>query len=153
LDRRQKAREVHRSLFRTIGRGTATLTRTVLPQANAYAMIRRRAAAAGIETKMLIVGAVEVQDGGAGPGRIRLNKVSDYSADSLHPFIAGNLAPGATATPALKSFPAPRIRFLMAVSAISRFFRYLFTHLCHRLMSDHPETRSRNAALARISRL
>src|SRR5436305_13787848 len=47
--------------------------------------------------KMLIVGAVEVQDGGAGPGRIRLNKVSDYSADSLHPFIAGNLAPGATA--------------------------------------------------------
>ncbi len=30
-------------LFRTIGRGTGTLTRTVLPQANAYAMIRRRA--------------------------------------------------------------------------------------------------------------
>jgi hypothetical protein len=43
--------------------------------------------------KMLIVGAVEVQDGGAGPGRIRLNQVSDYSTDSLHPFIAGNLAP------------------------------------------------------------
>jgi integrase/recombinase XerC len=39
-------------LFRTIGRGTAKLTRTVLPQANAYAMIRRRAAAAGIETKL-----------------------------------------------------------------------------------------------------
>jgi site-specific recombinase XerC len=39
-------------LFRTIGRGTGTLTRTVLPQANAYAMIRRRAAAAGIETKL-----------------------------------------------------------------------------------------------------
>src|SRR6267378_5300763 len=47
--------------------------------------------------KMLIVGAVEVQDGEAGPGRIRLNKVSDYSADSLHPFIADNLAPSATA--------------------------------------------------------
>jgi integrase/recombinase XerC len=29
-------------LFRTIGRGTGKLTRTVLPQANAYAMIRRR---------------------------------------------------------------------------------------------------------------
>jgi site-specific recombinase XerC len=28
-------------LFRTIGRGTGVLTRTVLPQANAYAMIRR----------------------------------------------------------------------------------------------------------------
>src|SRR5882672_11354054 len=39
-------------LFRTIGRGTGKLTRTVLPQANAYAMIRRRAAAAGIETKL-----------------------------------------------------------------------------------------------------
>ena len=38
-------------LFRTIGRGTGQLTRTALPQANAYAMIRRRAAAAGIETK------------------------------------------------------------------------------------------------------
>lgn len=32
-----------RPLFRTIGRGTTKLTRTVLPQANAYAMIRRRA--------------------------------------------------------------------------------------------------------------
>ncbi len=39
-------------LFRTIGRGTGKLTRTVLPQANACAMIRRRAAAAGIETKL-----------------------------------------------------------------------------------------------------
>src|ERR1700737_1658667 len=39
-------------LFRTIGRGTGKLSRTVLPQANAYAMIRRRAAAAGIETKL-----------------------------------------------------------------------------------------------------
>jgi len=39
-------------LFRTIGRGTGWLTRTPLPQANAYAMVRRRAAAAGIETKI-----------------------------------------------------------------------------------------------------
>jgi integrase len=39
-------------LFRTIGRGTGKLTRTVLPQANAYAMIRRRAAAAAIETRL-----------------------------------------------------------------------------------------------------
>jgi site-specific recombinase XerD len=38
-------------LFRTIGRGTGQLTRTSLPQANAHAMIRRRAAAAGIATK------------------------------------------------------------------------------------------------------
>jgi integrase len=39
-------------LFRTIGRGTGKLTRTGLPQANAYAMIGRRAAAAGIATKL-----------------------------------------------------------------------------------------------------
>jgi integrase/recombinase XerC len=40
------------TLFRTIGRGTDELTATPLPQANAYSMIRRRAAAAGIETKI-----------------------------------------------------------------------------------------------------
>jgi integrase/recombinase XerC len=39
-------------LFRTIGRNTRLLTRTHLPQANAYAMIRRRAAAAGIKTRI-----------------------------------------------------------------------------------------------------
>jgi integrase/recombinase XerC len=40
------------ALFRTIGRGRGGLTTTPLPQANAYAMIRRRAAGAGIETKI-----------------------------------------------------------------------------------------------------
>jgi integrase len=39
-------------LFRTIGPGTGQLTRTALPQANAYAVIRRRGAAAGITTKL-----------------------------------------------------------------------------------------------------
>ena len=39
-------------LFRTIGRGTGKLTRTVLPQANAYAMIGRRVAAAGIASRL-----------------------------------------------------------------------------------------------------
>ena len=39
-------------LFRTMRRGTRELSGTVLPQANAYAMIRRRAAAAGIKTKL-----------------------------------------------------------------------------------------------------
>jgi site-specific recombinase XerD len=39
-------------LFRTIGRGTGQLTRSSLPQANAYQMIRRRAEAAGIKTKI-----------------------------------------------------------------------------------------------------
>jgi integrase/recombinase XerC len=40
------------SLFRTIGRGTDMLTTTPLPQANAYAMIRRRAGGADIATKI-----------------------------------------------------------------------------------------------------
>lgn len=37
-------------LFRTVARGTGRLSRTPLPQANAYQMVRRRAAAAGIDT-------------------------------------------------------------------------------------------------------
>jgi integrase len=40
------------ALFRTIGRTTGQLTRTPLPQANAHAMIRRRASAAGIKTQV-----------------------------------------------------------------------------------------------------
>lgn len=39
-------------LFRTIGRGTSRLTATPLGQADAYAMIGRRAAAVGIATKI-----------------------------------------------------------------------------------------------------
>jgi integrase/recombinase XerC len=39
-------------LFRTIGRGTAQLTRTPLPQANAWEMIERRRTAADIDTKI-----------------------------------------------------------------------------------------------------
>jgi hypothetical protein len=45
---------------------------------------------------MLIVGAVEVEDGGLGPGRIRLSQVPDYSIASLHAFLAVNLGSGAT---------------------------------------------------------
>jgi len=39
-------------LFPTIGRGTDSLTKTPLKQANAYVMVRRRAAAAGIEARV-----------------------------------------------------------------------------------------------------
>jgi len=39
-------------LFRTVGRGTGQLSSTPFPQANAYAMVRRRALAAGIGTKI-----------------------------------------------------------------------------------------------------
>jgi integrase len=44
------AADPKRPLFRTIGRTTGQLTTTPLPQANAHAMIRRRAAGAGIKT-------------------------------------------------------------------------------------------------------
>lgn len=47
--------------------------------------------------KILVVGAVEVEDNSAGPGRIRLDQVPDYSASSLHAFLPANLAPGAIA--------------------------------------------------------
>ena len=39
-------------LFRTIGRGTGRLSRTALPQANAYLMVQRRTLAAGIGTRI-----------------------------------------------------------------------------------------------------
>lgn len=39
-------------LFRTIQRGTGQLSDNALPQANAHAMVRRRALAAGIETRI-----------------------------------------------------------------------------------------------------
>ena len=42
--------DVKGPLFRTIGRGTGQSSSTVLPQANAHAMVRRRALAAGIKT-------------------------------------------------------------------------------------------------------
>lgn len=42
--------DVKGPLFRTIGRGTGQLSPTVLSQANAHAMVRRRALAAGIQT-------------------------------------------------------------------------------------------------------
>jgi KaiC/GvpD/RAD55 family RecA-like ATPase len=43
---------VIRLSFGTIGRRTGAVTRTPLPQANAYAMIRRRAVAAGVATEI-----------------------------------------------------------------------------------------------------
>lgn len=39
-------------LFRTLARGTKQLSRTPLPQPSAYLMVRRRAVAAGIDTKI-----------------------------------------------------------------------------------------------------
>lgn len=52
LDGTGIAAEPKGALFRTIARGTGQLSATPLPQANAYAMVRRRALAAGIATKI-----------------------------------------------------------------------------------------------------
>ena len=43
---------------------------------------------------MLLAGAVEID--GDGPGRIRLGKIENFSAASLHGFVAANVAQGAT---------------------------------------------------------
>ncbi len=44
--------------------------------------------------KLLIAAAVESH--GKGPGRVRLAQIADYSANSLHPFIAANISPATT---------------------------------------------------------
>ncbi len=44
--------------------------------------------------KMAIIGAVETRE--HGPGRIRLAPIADYSATSLHGFLAAEVAPEAT---------------------------------------------------------
>jgi hypothetical protein len=89
--------------------------------------------------KMLIVGAVEVEDGGAGPGRIRLAELSDYSADSLHPFIAHNLAPGTTAkTDGWSAYPgAPSVKHDPMSWA-----RWLPTSSCPGCTASSPTSRS-----------
>ena len=45
--------------------------------------------------KLLVAGAVEIGDGG--PGRIRLARIDDFSASSLHAFLGAAVAQGATA--------------------------------------------------------
>ena len=87
--------------------------------------------------KMLIVGAVEVQDAGAGPGRIRLAEVSDYSANSLHPFVTQNLAPGATAkTDGWSAYPGapgvdhdPHVIGKMAAHIVLPWVHRILSHL------------------------
>src|SRR6266571_255136 len=86
--------------------------------------------------KMLVVGAVEVQDGGAGPGRIRLGQVPDYSADSLHAFLAANLAPGATAkTDGWSGYPgAPGVKHDPHV--IGKMAAHIVLPWVHRIFSN-----------------
>ena len=48
----------------------------------------------GAETKAMVAIAVEVRD--RGPGRIRLQRIDDGSADSLIPFVQASVEPGST---------------------------------------------------------
>jgi hypothetical protein len=86
--------------------------------------------------KMLVVGAVEVQDGGAGPGRIRLSQVADYSAASLHGFLAANLEPGATAkTDGWSGYPGvPGLRHEPHV--IGKMAAHIVLPWVHRIFSN-----------------
>src|SRR4051812_28933567 len=77
--------------------------------------------------KMLVVGAVEVQDGGAGPGRIRLSQVADYSAASLHGFLAANLEPGATAK--TDGWHEPHVIGKMAAHIVLPWVHRIFSNL------------------------
>ena len=87
--------------------------------------------------KILVVGAVEVEDSGAGPGRIRLSQVPDYSASSLHAFLAANLAPGATAkTDGWSGYPGaaglahdPHVVGRMAAHIILPWVHRIFSNL------------------------
>jgi ISXO2-like transposase domain/Transposase zinc-ribbon domain len=86
--------------------------------------------------KMLVVGAVEVQDDGVGPGRIRLQQVPDYSAQSLHAFVAANLARGATAkTDGWSGYPgAPGVRHDPHV--IGKMAAHIVLPWSHRIFSN-----------------
>src|SRR6516162_9074432 len=89
------------------------------------------------QEKVLVVGAVEVVDSGAGPGRIRLRQVHDYSASSLHAFLAANLAPGATAkTDGWSGYPGaaglmhdPHVVGTMAAQIILPWVHRIFSNL------------------------
>ena len=86
--------------------------------------------------KILVVGAVEVADGGAGPGRIRLTEVADYSAHSLHAFLKTNLAPGATAkTDGWSGYPgAPGVNHDPHV--IGKMAAHIVLPWAHRIFSN-----------------
>jgi ISXO2-like transposase domain len=86
--------------------------------------------------KMLVAGAVEGQDGGAGPGRIRLKEVPDYSAQSRHAFVAANPAPGVTAkTDGWSGYPgAPGVRHDPHV--VGRMAAHIVRPWVHRIFSN-----------------
>ena len=84
---------------------------------------------------MLLAGAVEIL--GAGPGRIRLAAIKDFSATSLHGFIATNIAPTTTAkTDGWSAYPGapginhdPRVIGAMATHLVLPWIHRVFSNL------------------------
>jgi transposase-like protein len=85
--------------------------------------------------KMLIAGAIEVNDGK--PGRLRLAALDDYTAASLHAFIKQAIAPGSTArTDGLSSYAGlaevghdPHVVGAMAAHIILPWIHTAFSNL------------------------
>lgn len=85
--------------------------------------------------KILVAGAVEVQE--KGPGRIRLSVIEDFSADSLHRFLRAAVAPGATAkTDGWRGYPGaqgvshePHVIGKMAAHIVLPWVHRVFSNL------------------------
>jgi hypothetical protein len=85
--------------------------------------------------KILIAGAVEVQE--KGPGRIRLSVIKEFSADSLHGFLRAAVAPGATAkTDGWSGYPGapgvshdPQVMGRMAAHIVLPWVHRVFSNL------------------------
>lgn len=103
------------------------------------------------EGKLLFAGAVEVDDEGR-PGRIRLSKIDDHSAESLHDFIKRNIAAGSTAkTDGWSAYPGapdvvhdPHVVGPMAAHVVLPWIHRVFSNLktlalgvYHGLREDH----------------
>ena len=84
---------------------------------------------------LLIAGAVEIK--GRGPGRVRLARIDDFSATSLHRFIDANVAASATARmdgwPAYPGMPAeyhePHVIGPMAAHLVLPWVHRVFSNL------------------------
>ena len=92
--------------------------------------------------KLLIAGAVEVR--GGKPGRIRLTEIKDFSATSLHTFLATNLAEDATAkTDGWAAYPGakdinhePHVVGPMLNAALARRSAHIVLPWIHRVFAN-----------------
>lgn len=93
---------------RNVLTGLVEIDETTIPQRTGRDPVAGRAGRSR-EGRMAVIGAVEIV--GDGPGRIRLAPIADFSAESLHAFIAANVASGATVkTDGWAAYPgAPKV--------------------------------------------